>query len=232
MARRTLSGAPSSKSDKCTCTRPSRNRIVVFRLVKRRKRTSRKGMGARGRRARYSSANNECNSEFTAFQPSRTWRRKPSPFLFLLFSFLFSFLGFLLLLSDVFCLVVEHLSSRLMRALIRIESRFAGKVILAAGFWLVQYRCPFRCLFDDLLEHFAQIGVLLVKVVHVVLEVVAEPRKLLEQVVNPHALVLRNGVGVDAVDVFGSLVDVADEQPDPRQRLISGLTDFFDLLFG
>src|SRR5580700_4083891 len=67
MARRTLSGAPSSKSDRCTCTRPSRNRMVVFRLVKRRKRTSREGIGARGRRARYSSANSKCNSEFTAF---------------------------------------------------------------------------------------------------------------------------------------------------------------------
>src|ERR1700722_7687525 len=228
MARRTLSGAPSSKSDKCTCTRPSRNRIVVFRLVKRRKRTSRKGMGARGRRARYSSANNECNSEFTAFQPSRTWRRKPSPFLFLLFSVL----GFLLLFSDVFCLVVEHFRCRLMRALIRIESRFAGKVILAAGFWLVQYRCPFRCLVDDLFKGLAQIGVLLVKVVHVVLEIVAKPRELLEQIVNPHALVLCDGIGVNAMNVFRSLVDVANEKPDPHQGLISGFPDFFDLLFG
>src|ERR1700677_2378922 len=67
MARKTLSGAPSSRSDKCTWTRPSRKRIVVLRLVKRRKRISREGMGARGRRARYSSANSKCNSEFTAF---------------------------------------------------------------------------------------------------------------------------------------------------------------------
>src|SRR5271168_1224681 len=66
MARKTLSGAPSSRSDRCTCTRPSRNRMVVFRLVKRRKRTSREGIGARGRRARYSSANSNCNSELTA----------------------------------------------------------------------------------------------------------------------------------------------------------------------
>src|ERR1700722_14476219 len=67
MARRTLSGAPSSRSDKCTCTRPSRKRMVVLRLVKRRKRTSREGIGARGRRERYSSANSNCNSGFTAF---------------------------------------------------------------------------------------------------------------------------------------------------------------------
>src|SRR5580658_1998693 len=119
MARRTLSGAPSSKSDKCTCTRPSRNRIVVFRLVKRRKRTSRKGMGARGRRARYSSTNKDCNSGFTAFQPSRTWRGKPSPFLFLFLLLFF----FLLLFDEILCFVCQHLHGRLVGALVSINGR-------------------------------------------------------------------------------------------------------------
>ena len=140
MARRTLSGAPSSRSDKCTCTRPSRNRMVVFRLVKRRKRTSRKGIGARGRRARYSSANSKCNSEFTAFSLAGLGARKPSPFLFLFFrsfsSFFFS--------AKYFVLVGQHLRGRLMRALIRIQRRLAHKVVLRARLGLVQHRCPIR----------------------------------------------------------------------------------------
>src|ERR1700761_8712938 len=105
MARKTLSGAPSSKSDKCTCIRPSRKRMVVFRLVKRRKRTSRTGIGARGRRARYSSANSKCHSDITAFKPSRTCCPNPSPALFFLLPFLFLFF----LVGDVFLFVGQHL---------------------------------------------------------------------------------------------------------------------------
>src|ERR1700743_3334439 len=186
MARKTLSGAPSNRSDKCTCTRPSRNRMVVFRLVKRRKRTSRAGIGARGRRARYSSANSKCNSEITAFKPSRTWAPgavpqwvqteaiglsvvfcqgkpllaifmrprqlrncfRPSPFLFFLLAFLF----FFFLLGDVFFFVRQHLHSRLMRALVGIDGRFAHKIVLGTGFWLFQDFRPFVRLGNDLFQ--------------------------------------------------------------------------------
>src|ERR1700684_110136 len=114
MALRTLSGAPSKRSDRCTCTRPSRKRMVVFRLVKRRKRTSSEGMGARGRRARYSSTTKACNACFAAFQPSRTWPGKPSPFLFLFFLFLF----FLLLFDEILRLVCRLLLHCIVRAIL------------------------------------------------------------------------------------------------------------------
>ncbi len=55
MARSTLSGAPSSRSDRLTRILPSRRRMVVFSEVKRRKRMRMGGIGALGRRARYSS---------------------------------------------------------------------------------------------------------------------------------------------------------------------------------
>src|SRR5580698_9695695 len=54
MARRTLSGAPSSRSERLTCSSPSRRRMVVLRETKRRKRMWNGGIGARGLSARYS----------------------------------------------------------------------------------------------------------------------------------------------------------------------------------
>src|ERR1017187_2258489 len=54
MAWCTDSGAYSSRSESRTCSRPSRSRMVLFGDVKRRKRISSGGMGARGRSSRYS----------------------------------------------------------------------------------------------------------------------------------------------------------------------------------
>src|SRR6266481_1497220 len=54
MAWWTVSGAGSRRSDRRTLRRPSRRRMVVLREVKRRKRMSSAGMGARGRSSRYS----------------------------------------------------------------------------------------------------------------------------------------------------------------------------------
>jgi hypothetical protein len=54
MAWWTVSGAGSSRSERRTLRRPSRRRMVVLREVKRRKRMSSAGMGARGRSSRYS----------------------------------------------------------------------------------------------------------------------------------------------------------------------------------
>src|ERR1700722_2455606 len=228
MALRTLSGAPSKRSDRCTCTRPSRKRMVVFRLVKRRKRTSSEGMGARGLRARYSSTNKVCNSGFTAFQPSRTWRGKPSPFLFLFFLFLF----FLLLFDEILRLVCQHLHGCLVRALIGVYGRLARKVVLGTGFRLVEDGAPFSRLIDNLLQFLAQICMLLIEVVHVVLQFVGKLGELFHQVVKAHAFVLGDGVGVESMDPFGPVVDVSDEQLDPLQGLVSGLADVFDLLIG
>src|ERR1700722_8285699 len=56
MAWWTLSGADSRRSERRTCRRPSRSRMVVLREVKRRKRMSSGGMGARGRSSRYCSS--------------------------------------------------------------------------------------------------------------------------------------------------------------------------------
>src|SRR5271156_3549438 len=199
IALKTLSGAPSNRSDKCTCTRPSRKRMVVFKLVKRRKRTSRKGMGARGRRARYSSTNKDCNSGITAFQRSRTWRGKPSPFLFLFFLLFF----FLLLFDEILCLVCQHLHGRLVGALIGINGRLAREVVLRTRFGLVEDGAPFSGLVDNLLQDFAQVCVLLVEVIHVVLQLVGKPGELFHQVVQAQAFVLGNGVGVESMDPFG-----------------------------
>ena len=52
----TGSGAASRRSERRTCRWPSRRRMVVLSEVKRRKRTSKGGWGARGRRSRYSSS--------------------------------------------------------------------------------------------------------------------------------------------------------------------------------
>src|SRR5579859_5072204 len=205
MARKTLSGAPSSKSDKCTCIRPSRKRMVVFRLVKRRKRTSRTGIGARGRRARYSSANSKCNSGFTAFQPSRTLHPEPSPFLFFLLPFLF----FFFLVGDVFFFVSQHLYGRLVGTLVGINGRLAQKIVLGAGLWLVQNFRPFVGLGNDFFQDLAQIGVLFVVLVHVVLKIVGEACELVEKIVDARGLVLRDGIRIEGMDLLGAVVHVA-----------------------
>ena len=76
--------------------------------------------------------------------------------------------------GDVFFFVRQHLHSRLMRALVGIDGRFAHKIVLGAGFWLFQDFRPFVGLRNDLFQHLAQIRVLLVVLVHVVLKIVGE----------------------------------------------------------
>src|SRR3569833_3194683 len=70
MARITLSGAPSMRSERLTKIWPSRRRLVVFRDVKRRKRTVMEGIGARGRNARYSCSKIGMRSRVTKFEIS------------------------------------------------------------------------------------------------------------------------------------------------------------------
>ncbi len=70
MARSTGSGAPSSRSDRFAFNSPPRSRIVVFRLVNLRKRTSIAGRGARGRSALYSSAKIWLKGSGTTGEPS------------------------------------------------------------------------------------------------------------------------------------------------------------------
>ena len=98
------------------------------------------------------------------------------------------------------------------------------------GFRLVEDGAPFSGLVDDLLKHLAQIGMLLVEIVHVVLEVVREPRKLVEQIMYAHFSVLRAGVGAEAMDLFSPIVDVSNEEFDPRHGLVTSLADVLDLL--
>ena len=73
---------------------------------------------------------------------------------------------------------------------------------------------------------------LLVEVVHIVLQLITEAGELVIQVVQAHSLVLCMLVEVEAVDLLGPLIDVADEELDPFQGLIAGLANFLDLLFG
>jgi hypothetical protein len=70
IARMTLSGAPSIKSERLTKILPFRRRIVVFNEVNRRKLIAKGGMGARGRSARYSSSKIAVRSEATKFEIS------------------------------------------------------------------------------------------------------------------------------------------------------------------
>src|SRR4029079_8305719 len=82
IARRTLSGAPSIRSERLTKILPSRRRIVVFSDVKRRKRTAIGGIGARGRNARYSCSkigmrSTVTKSEISIWGEQETRRREP-----------------------------------------------------------------------------------------------------------------------------------------------------------
>lgn len=70
MARITLSGAPSRRSERLTRIPPSRKRMVVFSEVNRRKRTAMGGIGARGRKTRYSSWKMAAKSALTKMEGS------------------------------------------------------------------------------------------------------------------------------------------------------------------
>lgn len=71
MARITVSGAPSRRSDRLTWICPSRSRIVVFSEVNRRNRTVIGGIGALGRRALYSCSKIRTKSTLTKMENSR-----------------------------------------------------------------------------------------------------------------------------------------------------------------
>src|SRR6185503_15431453 len=58
------------RSERLTKILPSRRRMVVFRDVKRRKRTAMEGIGARGRNARYSCSKIGMRSRVTKFEIS------------------------------------------------------------------------------------------------------------------------------------------------------------------
>ncbi len=47
---------------------------------------------------------------------------------------------------------------------------------------------------------------------------------------SPRGLILRDGIRVDGMDLLGAVVDIADEQLDPLQGLVSGLAHVFMLL--
>src|ERR1700678_894296 len=104
-------------------------------------------------------------------QRSRTWpdRKLRSAFLF--------FLLLLLLFGKILGLIRKHLGGSVMRSLVRVERTLARKIIPSVGYRLVHHRGPLGGLFDNLFEHLAQISMLLIKGVHVVLQLIGKPRE-------------------------------------------------------
>src|SRR5215469_16417278 len=73
IARNTYSGAPSSKSEILTRRRPSRSRIVLFRLAKLKNSTRNSGIGERGRNSWWLSRNSCASWSVVAIVRRLAW---------------------------------------------------------------------------------------------------------------------------------------------------------------